>query len=98
MALFMVQNGFSEQDIYERGDSIDFPEPTINEDIDANPEHEKMIRESRTQYKQGLGMSTKEFLKSEQRNSNLFAYGRSGTSLPVQHYITPVQNTRVKDG
>ncbi|WCN39758.1 pyruvate carboxylase [Aneurinibacillus uraniidurans] len=29
MALFMVQNNLSEQDVYERGDSIDFPESVI---------------------------------------------------------------------
>ncbi|WP_096467794.1 pyruvate carboxylase [Aneurinibacillus soli] len=29
MALFMVQNNLSEKDVYERGDSIDFPESVI---------------------------------------------------------------------
>lgn len=29
MALFMVQNNLSEQDVYERGDSVDFPDSVI---------------------------------------------------------------------
>lgn len=29
MALFMVQNNLTEQDVYERGDSLDFPDPVV---------------------------------------------------------------------
>ena len=39
-------------------------EQSINDDVEANPELIKMINESREQYKQGLGMSTKDLLKS----------------------------------
>ena len=37
---------------------------SIQADVDKNPELEKMIIESREQYKQGKGMSTNELLKS----------------------------------
>lgn len=37
---------------------------SISADAEANPELKRMIEESRVQYKQGLGMSTSELLKS----------------------------------
>lgn len=37
---------------------------SINADIEASPELKRMINESQEQYKQGLGMSTSELLKS----------------------------------
>ncbi len=37
---------------------------SINADVEANPKLKKMINESRKQYKQGLGMSTSDLLKS----------------------------------
>lgn len=37
---------------------------TIAEEADRNPELKEMIEESREQYKQGLGMSTSELVKS----------------------------------
>ncbi|MHA6480982.1 hypothetical protein ACX1C1_03560 [Paenibacillus sp. strain BS8-2] len=37
---------------------------SINADVLANPELKNMINESREQYKQGLGMTTSELLKS----------------------------------
>jgi hypothetical protein len=39
-------------------------EQSISDDVEANSELKKMINESREQYKQGLGMSTVELLKS----------------------------------
>jgi hypothetical protein len=39
-------------------------EQSISDDVKANPELKNMINESREQYKQGLGISTNEFLKS----------------------------------
>lgn len=39
-------------------------ERTIKADACANPELEKMIKESQRQYKQGKGMSTTELLQS----------------------------------
>lgn len=39
-------------------------EQTIKSDIEANPELEIMIKESKKQYKDGYGMSTSELLKS----------------------------------
>ncbi|NEU30326.1 hypothetical protein GN156_05975 [bacterium LRH843] len=37
---------------------------TISDEIEANPKLEQMIRESREQYKKGLGVSTSELIKS----------------------------------
>ncbi|MGJ7922238.1 hypothetical protein [Neobacillus sp. LXY-4] len=37
---------------------------SIKSEVDANPELEIMINESRKQYKKGLGMSTSELIKS----------------------------------
>ncbi|ETI67442.1 hypothetical protein [Neobacillus vireti] len=37
---------------------------SINADIEASPELKRMINESQEQYKQGLGMSTSELMKS----------------------------------
>lgn len=39
-------------------------EATINEEAKMNPELKKMIRESREEYRQGLGMSTSDLLDS----------------------------------
>lgn len=39
-------------------------EKSIEADVKASPQLERMITESREQYKEGLGMSTKELLKS----------------------------------
>ncbi len=37
---------------------------SIRADVEASPELKKMINESRQQYKQGMGMSTSDLLKS----------------------------------
>jgi hypothetical protein len=37
---------------------------SINTEAEVNPELKRMIHESREQYKQGLGMSTSELIKS----------------------------------
>lgn len=39
-------------------------EQSISEDIKKNPDLERMIQESEEQYKQGLGISTSDLLKS----------------------------------
>ncbi|MBM7634015.1 hypothetical protein [Geomicrobium sediminis] len=39
-------------------------EPSISDDVAANPALDKMITESKQQYQQGLGYSTKELLES----------------------------------
>lgn len=39
-------------------------EKSIKADVKANPQLERMIKESQEQYKKGLGMSTSELLKS----------------------------------
>lgn len=39
-------------------------EKSINEEVESNPELKKMINESRNQYKQGLGISTSDLIKS----------------------------------
>lgn len=38
--------------------------PSINTEAKINPELDRMIRESREQYKQGLGMTTSDLIKS----------------------------------
>jgi len=42
----------------------DAEEHSINKDIEANPNLEKMIHESRKEYREGKGVSTSELLKS----------------------------------
>ena len=39
-------------------------EPSIRADVEANPELEMMIKESKEQYQKGLGITTSELLNS----------------------------------